>query len=79
MYLLTNIGTGSYSDSNRVSIAKRAALELAVSKIVSTIKISTPPSNNPRHCSAYDLTSSSNARERHRERERVRYKMLNSY
>ena len=97
---LTNTGTGSYSESNNVSIANNAAckktaekvynkckhvtcnqkikielykqykqwsllffstLELAVSKMVSTISISAPPSSRPRAWSAYDFTSSSNA------------------
>ncbi len=55
-------GTSSYSSSKRVWMAKRAALQLAVSKMVSTRRTSTPPSRRPRTCSAYASTSSSKAK-----------------
>ena len=48
---LTKTGIGSYLDSKSVSMAYRAALELAVSNIVSTIRTSTPPSRRPLACS----------------------------
>ena len=49
-----------FSSSKTVSIANNAAFAFNVSNIVSTIKISDPPSNNPRVCSAYASTNSSN-------------------
>jgi hypothetical protein len=45
--------------SNKVSRAKIAALALRVSKIVSTMSRSAPPSTRPRACSRYASTSRS--------------------
>ena len=46
-----NTGQGRKSFSNRSSIANRAALEFAVSNIVSTNKTSAPPFRRPLACS----------------------------
>ena len=43
--------------SKKASIANKAALQFKVSKIVSTIKISTPPSTSARVCSRYAVTN----------------------
>lgn len=58
---LTKTGTGSYSVSNKDWMPKRAALAFAVSKTVSTKRMSTPPSSSPLACSEYAWTNSSNA------------------
>ena len=41
-------------------MAKSAALQLSVSKMVSTISMSTPPSTSARVCSRYEVTNWSN-------------------
>ena len=38
-------------------MANNAALQFSVSKMVSTIKISAPPSTKPRICSKYEIAS----------------------
>jgi hypothetical protein len=50
----------TYLSSSTSRQAKMAALALSVSKMVSTIKKSHPPSSSPRTSSAYASTSSSN-------------------
>ena len=42
-------------------MAKSAALQFKVSKMVSTSRMSAPPSSKPRTCSEYEVASSSNA------------------
>ena len=57
----TITGMRLYSFSKRFSIAKSAALELAMSKIVSTWRISAPPSNSALAWVVYGSTSLSKA------------------
>ena len=53
-------GHRSPSSSNRPSRAKIAAFALSVSKIVSTMRMSAPPSISPRAASPYAAASCSN-------------------
>ena len=60
--IVPEIITGNPSilrSSSMLSIANNAALAFRVSKMVSTIRISAPPSSKPFTCSPYALTKSS--------------------